>query len=224
MSRSLLRRSGLSLRSHLRSVSRRRIALCLASAIAAGIAYPASGANSEADVNSGASDLTAAGSYTPNGAPTTSSDVTFQNIAYPTPTTFTISGNTSLGIGSLNDLDAQSQTITIQNGTNSTTATLTLNGGDSISGSTSDLLYVASGANLSIVGTQGTAAVLNLALAQSGNFDIAGTATISSVISGAFGITNTGSGTLTLTGATDRALSIREPLAPPAVLCYLSGA
>jgi fibronectin-binding autotransporter adhesin len=187
-------------RLHIRLASRRRAAICIASAIAAALASPVGAlANTEQDVKSGSTDLTAAATYTPAGAPTTTSDVTFVNSTY-TPTTFTISGS-NLSIGSLNDLDAQSQTITIQNGTNSTTSLLTLNGGDSVSGTTSDMLYVASGSTLSIVGTQGTAAVLNLALGASGNFDIAGTASISSVISGAFGLTKTGSGLLTLTGA-----------------------
>jgi autotransporter-associated beta strand protein len=154
-------------------------------------------ANSELDVNTTATDLTSAASYTPPTLPTTTSDVAFTNSTY-NATTFTINGNTALGIGTLNDLDA-TQSLLIQNSTVATAASLTLNGGgNTVSGSApADLLYVAPGGNLTIQNGAGT---LGLTLTAGGNFDVAGIAAVSSIISGAGGITKTGSGTLTLSG------------------------
>jgi autotransporter-associated beta strand protein len=154
-------------------------------------------ANTELDVVNGQSDLTSATTFG-GTTPTAANDITFTAVTY-SPAAFTISGNSTVNFGTLNDLSATA--LTLSNGTASTTATLNLGGGtgDSVSGSASgDLLYVASGGTLTI---QNGTGILNLALASSGNFDVAGTATISSVISGTgFGITKTGAGTLTLSG------------------------
>jgi fibronectin-binding autotransporter adhesin len=155
-------------------------------------------ANTEDDVVNGQTDLSAATTYTSNPSlPSTTNDVTFTSTTYSS-TAFTLNPNgTNLSIGTLDDLDA-TQTLTIQNTAAGNTSTITLNGGsNSVAPLTNDLLYVASGGTLNIGGGAGT---LNLALAASGNFDIAGASTISSAISGAFSITKTGAGSLTLSG------------------------
>jgi autotransporter-associated beta strand protein len=156
-------------------------------------------ANTADYVISGSSNLTAAGSYSA-GSPGTTSDVEFLSGTTYSPAAFTLNSNGfNLGIGTLDDLDT-TQILTIQDTTGGDTSAITLNGGsNSLAPSASDLLYVASGGTLSI-GTAGSG-ILNLALAASGNFDIAGTANIGSVISGAQSITLTGGGTLTLSGA-----------------------
>jgi autotransporter-associated beta strand protein len=153
-------------------------------------------ANTQDSVNSGSTDLTMGTSYS-GGSPTNASDVTFTNQMY-TATAFTL--DSSLSIGTLDDLDTTTQALTVQN-TSGSADTLTLNGGaNSVSGTAADLLYVASGGSLSLGGGSGNAA-LNITLAASGNFDVAGTATISSAISGAgFALNKTGAGTLTLAG------------------------
>jgi len=123
-----------------------------------------------------------------------------------------IDGGTSLAldgadltVGSLNFLNTNG-TIFLENQTSgSTNSILTLggtgNGTNAVSGaSSSDLLYVQSGGNLVLSGTNpnGGTGVLKLALGQNGSFNIAGSSTISSEITGAFGFDKTGAGTLTL--------------------------
>ena len=115
----------------------------------------------------------------------------------------------SLTVGSFNV--TAGGTFSIRNDTTtSTNSTLTLGGsgssGNVVSGGGGDLLYAASGGTLNIVGPNGStgAGVLNVVLGQSGNFNSAGTMSVSSVISnsvGGFGVTKTGVGTLTLSGA-----------------------
>ncbi len=114
----------------------------------------------------------------------------------------------TLTVGSF-DVTATTGTFTINNQTTtSTSSTLTLGGsgdnGNGVSGTVADLLYVASGATFNINGPNGStgSGVLNVALGQSGNFNAAGTMIISAAISGSgFGVSKTGSGTLTLSGA-----------------------
>ncbi|HET6246535.1 MAG TPA: autotransporter-associated beta strand repeat-containing protein [Tepidisphaeraceae bacterium] len=188
---------------------RRHLVLAIATA-GIGLAATSAGANTEYDVTAGQTDLTAAGTYTTGGTagtgaggtpaatpPSTTNDVTFDAISY-TPAAFTV--NTSLSIGTLNNLDT-TQATTISN-TGTAADTLTLNGGtNSVPGTNaSDLLYVAGGGTLTLTGGSGVTA-LGLAVASTGNFDIAGTATISSIISGSSGLNITGGGTLTLSGA-----------------------
>jgi fibronectin-binding autotransporter adhesin len=161
------------------------------------------GANTEYDVTNGQTNLNAPGTYTTGGTPgtgaggmmattgpTVASDVTFDSGTYTT-TAFTL--GSAATFGSLDDLSSTPMTI-------SGTALLTLGGagdlGDSVPGSAAaDLFFVGTGANLTYSGAGG------IALGQSGNFDIAGTAAISSVISGGFAITTIGAGTLTLSGS-----------------------
>jgi autotransporter-associated beta strand protein len=77
--------------------------------------------------------------------------------------------------------------------------------GNSVSGTAADLLYVASGATFNLNNTSATTRDrVNTVLGQSGNFNVAGTATITSAISdggAGYGITKTGAGTLTLAAA-----------------------
>ncbi len=114
--------------------------------------------------------------------------------------------NGSLTVGSWDIL--ASGTYTIANGTNNTTSTLTLGGpgnlGNRVTGIAADLLSVPAAGALTLTGTNGTNAVLNLVLGQSGNFNAAGPISISSVISDGgnnFGLTLTGGNVVTLSGA-----------------------
>ena len=211
------------------SLLRGTVALAGSSLLAVG---PLRAANTENDVASeptttqtAVPNLETATTYTSGVAPGTTSDLTFNatnNYSQPgvsgnTPTTglFLLSPTTSgivFSIGSLNDLST-SQVITIENGNGSTQAPFRLNGGDSVSGNPLDLLYVATGATLNLLTVNPTGTgngTINLILGNYGNFDIAGTATISVPIeSGTFsagttnpyGFTLTGGGTLTLSGA-----------------------
>ena len=136
-----------------------------------------------------------------NGLPTITSDAVF-NTGFPTAAaTFTLSQ--SITVGSLDDLNQKPVTIT-STGSN---GVITLGGpgelGNSLSGnsaadSTADLIYVASGASL----TLGSGPVgLSLALGQTGDFDVVGALKIIAPISGANGINLTGGGTASLTGS-----------------------
>jgi autotransporter-associated beta strand protein len=111
----------------------------------------------------------------------------------------------NLVVGSLNDLSTGT-TVSIRNDTSSASAvSITLGGagnlGNSVSGNSADLFFVTSGGTFNITGLNGSN-TLGLILGQSGNFNVAGTSTISAAISGGFGLTKTGSGSLTLSGAT----------------------
>ncbi len=194
-------------------------------------------ANTEQNVNNGSADLTNAASYTPTGVPTVASDVTFNAVTY-TPAAFTL--NSSQTFGSLNDLS--STALTISNTSSSGTGdTLTLGGtgdlGDGVLGSnSSDLLFVNTGSNLTLTGGSGVTA-LGLVLGQSGNFDVSGTATISSAITstGTANLTRTGLGLLTLSGGINNTGSFTNsgtaptiyPIvgiaAPPAGSTYING-
>lgn len=108
--------------------------------------------------------------------------------------------------GSLNIQSSSPATVTIRNeGGGSAFATLGGPGNmaDSITGIAGDLLYVSQLVTLTIdksyAGSFGTGTIA-IALGQDGNFNIAGTANISPDISGAFALTKTGAGILTLTG------------------------
>lgn len=116
----------------------------------------------------------------------------------------------AITVGSLN-VTANSGTYSIRNETStSVNSTLILGGvgnlGNSVSGVAGDIFYAASGSVLNIRGDNPLGAgVLGVVLGQSGNFNLAGTAssTISSVISdggSGFGLTKTGTGGLILQG------------------------
>ena len=214
----------------------------------------AQAANTEYDVINGKTDLTAPATYTTGGTagtgaggtvsatgPTVTSDVTFDSGTTYSPTAFTL--NSSQTFGSLNDLSATALTIANTSATG-TGDTLTLGGsgdpGSSVPGSAvagGDLLFVATGGTLTInSGAAGAATALGLVLGQSGNFDVAGTATIGSAISGAFNFTKTGAGLLTLSGAVGNGGTITNAgtgttgnlvstsTATPAASLYISGA
>jgi autotransporter-associated beta strand protein len=112
------------------------------------------------------------------------------------------SGN--LTVGSLNVLTDQSSYLIRNKNTGSINSTLTLGGagntGNAVSGTPGDLLYVPADKTLYLENTNnaGGTGVLQLALGQTGNFNIAGEAYIRTVTSGAFGINKTGAGKLFL--------------------------
>jgi fibronectin-binding autotransporter adhesin len=126
--------------------------------------------------------------------------------AYPTASTgLTMNGTTSAteAFGSL-DI-ANSFAVNLSN-PSATAVTFTLGNAsagattnnNSYSGTAADLLYVASGSTFSILNASNFA----IALAESGNFDIAGSATVAANISGGSKtLVKTGAGTLTLSGA-----------------------
>jgi fibronectin-binding autotransporter adhesin len=136
--------------------------------------------------------------------PTVANDAVIDSTNYNVASaTLTLGTNQTFGsLNVTNTLGANTPyAITIQD-VNST-ATLTLGGGtspvDSVAGSNpADLLYVDAGSTLTVNNVSG--GLITLALAQTGNFDVAGTATINTAISGAGGINKTGAGTLTLAG------------------------
>ena len=152
-------------------------------------------------------DLTVPSNWSLGHVPTVSEDAVFPSTTATGVFNFGtgLTPGANLVVGSLDDLSSGS-TITIQNQTSDTSAvTITLGGagdqGNSVSGNAADLFYVASGATFNINGTGTGADTLTLALGQSGNFNIAGTSTITAAISGTGNLTRTGSGSLTFSGA-----------------------
>ena len=148
---------------------------------------------------------TTPGNWSLGSVPTVANDAIFSSAV---GTGFRTLTSGSLTVGSFN-VTANSNTYSIRTTTTTATnSTITLGGagnlGNNISGTSSDLLYAASGSTFNIVGPtsgSGGTGVLNLVLGQSGTFNIAGTSTISAAISGAnFGFTKTGAGSLTLSG------------------------
>jgi CSLREA domain-containing protein len=142
-----------------------------------------------------------AGNWSLGHVPTVSEDAVF---TATTGIRTQTAGN--LTVGSFN-VTVSSGTFSVRNATTtSTDSILTLGGsgenGNGVSGTATDLLFNAGGSTFQLLGDNpnGTG-VLKVALGQSGNFNAAGTMSVSSVISGAtFGITKTGLGTLTLSG------------------------
>ena len=157
--------------------------LWLGVAALAGSSFLAAGSlhaqNTELDVASGlasGSNLSVGTSYTAGTAPTATSDVTFTAAnTYTPPYTF----GAAITIGSLNDLSATAISLS--------GSTVTLAGGDSVSGSTGDLLFVAAGASLT--DTQ------QFTLGTTGNFNVAGTATLGYIADGSNGNSSAPTGT-----------------------------
>ncbi len=154
--------------------------------------------NTVAVFSTSASDMSVGTNYAPTITPTfaTASDIEFSGTYTGSP--FTVNG-TGLVFGTLNDLDA-TDALVISNA-NSTAGSITLTTpANSVSGTTADLLYVASGGNLAIQSGTGT---LTLITSASGNFDNAGTLSLAGPISlGAGTITTfTGNGATTVGGS-----------------------
>jgi fibronectin-binding autotransporter adhesin len=188
----------------LRSFAALRKIFLVIPAIALSLAGTAQAQNTEQVVQNGSTNLGASATYSPSGTPTATSDVTWANITY-SPTAFTTA--TALTTGTLDDLDT-TQTLTVT-GTN----IISLNGGtDSVSGSTTtDLIYLAAGANLTLDNGNFTSTGLSVA-AGTGNFDV-GTGsvlTIDSTITGNPSITQIGGGTVILAGANTNSGSGRK--------------
>jgi autotransporter-associated beta strand protein len=148
--------------------------------------------------------MTNFGNYDPTGLPNNTIDVRLTTSAGPnlTITTNVITAE-SLSV-------ANGKTYIIANATLTATNS-TLNLGNSsgftnvFSGVANDIVYVTGNSDLTIQGpsSSGGSGVLNFVLKSSGNFNVgSGSAlTISSAMSGNFGITKTSGGTATLSGA-----------------------
>ncbi|PYS23626.1 MAG: hypothetical protein DMF72_08740 [Acidobacteria bacterium] len=158
---------------------------------------------------SGTGNITTGSNWSLTHFPTVSEDATFASTSNSGIKNFgtgaTVGGPVT--VGSCN-VTAITGTYSIRNATTSATnATLNLGGsgdlGNSVSGTASDLLYVASGATFQLLGDNPNGSgVMSVVLGQSGDFDAVGTMNISAVVLGTgFGITKTGGGNLTLSGA-----------------------
>ncbi len=147
--------------------------------------------------------LTTSTNYS-GGLPGSTSDV----LLTTTRTSLTITGS-SLSMESLSLTNGQTDYL-YNATTSSTNSTITLgnSGGftNVINGVSNDLLYATGSSVLVLQGANGSSGtgVLNLALASSGNFDAdtGSVLQVTSVISGNYGITKTGAGTLFLGAAT----------------------
>ncbi len=192
---------------------RNRVAAVIATTAAITMSSHSAHAQNTVDNYTGTTtgNVTTPGNWSLNAVPVITNDAVFPVGAATGVRNFSVGNGASVGpslvVGSLDDLSTGT-TVTIQNVTTSASAvTITLGGagnlGNSVSGTAADLFYVATGGTFNITGTGGTGATLGLVLGQSGNFDVAGTSTITSIISdggNAFAITKTGAGTLTLSG------------------------
>jgi fibronectin-binding autotransporter adhesin len=148
------------------------------------------------------------GNWSLGHVPIVSEDAVFDSGSGGTGIRKLTAGN--LTVGSFN-VAVTTGTYSIRNDTSTATdSTLTLGGsgstGNNVSGTSADLLFANTGSTFNIIGPNGStgSGVLNVVLGQGGNFNAAGTITVSSVISdggSGFGITKTGAGTLTLSGA-----------------------
>lgn len=155
--------------------------------------------------------LNTAANWSGDIAPTTSSEVLLNNSVITLPAQLTLGANVTWGDLVWNNNTTTALTL---NTATTTNFSITLSGGagstEAIAqgGATGDLIVMgstATGNTLSIGGNAGVGAGrLNMILAASGNFNVVNsgaTLSISSQISGAFSLTKTGAGTLTLSGA-----------------------
>ena len=191
-----------------RRFNRRAAAFSFALATMLASALPfsprAQAADTVVTVNNAATDLSAAASYTPAALPTATNDVEFTG-AYTGGTTFNVNG-AALTYGTLDDLDT-TQALTISD-TAGTPGTITLSSVANLTGTTgaanaADLLFVKSGANLTIstIGvTIGTATANNID--DAGTLNIAASSTLT-LGSGTTSFTGTGNTTVagTINGA-----------------------
>ncbi|HEX4084918.1 MAG TPA: autotransporter-associated beta strand repeat-containing protein [Chthoniobacteraceae bacterium] len=152
--------------------------------LAGGAAF---GANITSTFGISGTDLSIGANYSPAITVTsaTTSDVVLSG-SFTNGTAFTTESST-LNFGTLDDTDT-TQALTIADGT------ITLNSAaNSVGGSNAaDILYVKSGANLTMNG--------GLEASVTGRFDVAGTVTVGGMLSGTGNITQTGGGTLVLGG------------------------
>ncbi len=191
--------------------ARRMLSLAAVAGTAITAVRPAGATTNTPDFFTGATtgDIATNGNWSLTTAPVISNDAVFGIGAATGIRTFNTG---TLTFGSLDDLNAN--TITIQ--PNSTTnSTLILGGSGDLGNSTlgansADLLYVGGSGTLTLGAGLGSGR-MSIQLGQSGNFDVAGTATatVSAAISGAFTVSKQGSGTLNLNGTdTFNALAI----------------
>jgi len=162
---------------------------------------PGAHANTALNVKSGSAldaGLQTATNYDQNLVPSATRDIIFTaagNYANNAGAGRFGMGNT-ITAGSINVLNTTTA-LTLYNGNQGTAAPLTLSGGNSVSGTATDLLHVAAGANLTISGFKADGIVpntVNLVLGTSGTFNVAGTALISAPIA---------SGTISQNGTTN---------------------
>ena len=206
--------------------SRRRLAI-LAGSIAALLgSHSASAAAVANNFTGGATgDLTSPANWSLGHVPTVGEDAVFPAGTVAGIRNFGTGATpgTNLVVGSLDDL-AVTGTVTLQNQTSSTSAaTITLGGsgwlGNSVSGTPADLFYVASGGTFNITGPGTGSDTLGLVLGQSGNFNVAGTSTISAAITstGTANLTRTGAGSLTLSGGINNVGTFTNSGTAPAI-------
>jgi autotransporter-associated beta strand protein len=174
------------------------LAAAIATTMSMSAAQFADAANSSSVFSTTATDLSVGTNYTPNITPTTAktTDVQFSG-NYTTPAGLTVNG-AALNFGTLNDITTQS--LVISNSATNKAGSITLNtASNSTSGANaSDLLYVASNGNLSIVDGTGTSTT-TLNFAATGSIDDAGTLAISALtVADGDTISSAGGGTLTL--------------------------
>ncbi|MEO5714450.1 MAG: hypothetical protein ABIT37_13260, partial [Luteolibacter sp.] len=149
--------------------------------------------------------------WSPDGLPITSDEVLLDNSIITLPSVLTITGS---GTGvTYGDLLVNSNTLTnlsILSGTTSRLITLSNGGGSTAAvaagGAAGDILLLGTNVTGTVtIGNNAAASTgrVNLALGADGNFNVVNstaTANLTGVLSGAFNLTKTGAGTLTLSG------------------------
>jgi uncharacterized protein YhjY with autotransporter beta-barrel domain len=165
-------------------------------------------------LNSGATNLNAAASYTPALAPSAVTDILFSTANAYAPGILT--SNANMTTGTINDANGLALTIT-NNGVTASTLSIsavagTNNTGVTGAGSVNDVIFVKGGSSLTLA--NGTSP-LTVAFTTGGNVDNAGTLVISSAVSVANGqtINFTGAGTTTVSGslvATSGAIAVNN--------------